>query len=160
MMIVTLIYFKDNIMINKTQDNTWTFSDFSELLMVGLDRDDKVTILNEGFIEVDSLDGSMYDDGGDEKKLLVKNDNGIIYFETLPEDYNYWNGTENCKKQGCLGYIENLLNNLKNKNCEHNIEPKNSNDYIEVFLWHIDYIREEYPYLLSLKEKKNTYFKN
>ena len=85
-------------MINKTQDNTWIFSDFSDLLMVGFDLNNKVTILNEGFLEVDFLDGSYYDSDGDEKKLLVKNDNGTISFETLPEDYSYWNGTENCKK--------------------------------------------------------------
>lgn len=105
--------------------------------MVGFDINNKLTILNEGFIEVDSLDDSILMMVV-MKKILVKNDNGIIYFETLPEDYNYWNGTENCKKQGCLGYIENLLNNLKNKNCDHNIQPKNSHNYIEIFLWHID----------------------
>lgn len=142
-------------MINKTQDNTWIFSDFPDLLIVGFDLNNKETILNEGFLEVDSLDGSIYDSDGDEKKLLIKNDNGTISFETLSEDYNYWNGTENGKKQGCLGYVEELLNELKDyKDCEYNVEPKNSNEYLEVFLWHINYVKQEHPNLLSLKENK------
>lgn len=140
-------------MINKTQNNTWLFSEFFDLLMVGFDLNDTATILNEGFLEIDLLDGSYYDSKGDGKKLLVKNDNGIIFFETLPENYNYWNGTENCKKEGCLGYVEELLNNLKNHhNCDYPIILKNSNDYVEVFLWHIDYVKQRYPNLLSLKE--------
>lgn len=142
-------------MIHETQDNTWIFSGFSDLFMVGFDSDETATILNDGFLEVDFLDGSHHDSDGDEKKLLVKNDNGIIYFETLPENYNYWNGTENCKKQGCLGYVEELLNDLKNdRGCDYSIIPRNSNEYVEAFLWHIDYVKQEYPNLLSLKEKK------
>lgn len=54
-------------MIHKTENNTWIFSDFSELLIVGFDVDNNATILDEGFLEVDELDGSCYDSDGDEK---------------------------------------------------------------------------------------------
>lgn len=87
--------------------------------------------------------------------MLIRHNAGTISFETLPEDYHYWNGTENCKKQGCLGYVEELLNDLRDyKNCEFDIVSQNANNCTEVFFWHIDYVKKEYPHLLSPKKIK------
>lgn len=145
--------------MNKTENNTWIFSDCVTLLMVGFDENKKVTILDEGFLEVDELDGSIYDSDGDGKKLSVKHNNGFIYFETLPEDYDYWNGSENCNKEGCLGYVEELLNELKDYiNCEYNIEStKNSyNSEVIGILRHIDSVKQKHPELFPLKEKQSN----
>lgn len=128
-----------------TDNNTWKFSGFDKLVMIGFDENDNPNIIEEGFLEIDYLDGSYYDSDGNEKKLLVKFENNMISFETLPEDYDFWQGTENCHKQGCLGYVADLLNELKlYKDSEYNIEYKGENDYTESFLWHLNFAKENH----------------
>ena len=138
-----------------TENNTWVISGFSEIIMIAFDNENKPHILNEGLLEIDYLDGSYYDSDGDEKQLLVKFQNNIISFETLPEDYDFWKGTENCNKDGCLGYIAALLNNLQNtsnlSNLEYNVEFDKSYNYIEAFLWDLNYSKLNHPEIFSVK---------
>ena len=138
-----------------TKNNTWVISGFSEIIMIAFDNQNRPHILNEGLLEIDYLDGSYYDSDGDEKQLLVKFQNNIISFETLPEDYDFWKGTENCNKEGCLGYITELLNNLQNtsnlSNLEYNVEFDKSYNYIEAFLWDLSYSKLNHPKIFSVK---------
>ena len=138
-----------------TENNTWVISGFSEIIMIAFDNENKPHILNEGLLEIDYLDGSYYDSDGDEKQLLVKFQNNIISFETLPEDYDFWKGTENCNKEGCLGYIAELLNNLQNtsnlSNLEYNVEFDKSYNYIEAFLWDLNYSKLNHPEIFLVK---------
>ena len=138
-----------------TENNTWVISGFSEIIMIAFDNENKPHILNEGLLEIEYLDGSYYDSDGDEKQLLVKFQNNIISFETLPEDYDFWKGTENCNKEGCLGYIAELLNNLQNtsnlSNLEYNVEFDKSYNYIEAFLWDLSYSKLNHPKIFSVK---------
>lgn len=141
-----------------TDNNTWTIQGFSEIIMIAFDNDDKPHILNEGLLEIDYLDGSFYDSDGDEKKLLVKFQNNTISFETLPEDYDFWKGTENCNKQGCLGYVAELLNDLQDNsnlsNLEYNVEFDDSYNYTEAFLWDLNYSKTNYPEIFLNKKLK------
>jgi hypothetical protein len=135
-----------------TKNNTWVISGFSEIIMIAFDNQNRPHILNEGLLEIDYLDGSYYDSDGDEKQLLVKFQNNIISFETLPEDYDFWKGTENCNKEGCLGYITELLNNLQNNsNLEYNIKFDESYNYTEAFLWDLNYSKLNHPEIFSVK---------
>ena len=138
-----------------TENNTWVISGLSEIIMIAFDNENKPYILNEGLLEIDYLDGSYYDSDGDEKQLLVKFQNNIISFETLPEDYDFWKGTENCNKEGCLGYIAELLNNLQNtsnlSNLEYNVEFDKSYNYIEAFLWDLNYSKLNHPEIFLVK---------
>lgn len=140
--------------LSMTQNNTWIFSGFEEILMIAFTENNDAHILKEGILEIDHLDGSFYDSDGDEKKLLIKFENNAIYFETFPEDYDFWKGTENCDKQGCLGYVAHFLNELKtDTNFEYNILPNNDSDYEEAFLWHLDYVKENHSEVLSTIKK-------
>lgn len=81
----------------QTAQNTWTIS-IPEILMIGFDKKGNSEIIEEGFLEIDFLEGSSYDSDGDEKRLLLKFENNTMSFETLPEDYEFWRGTEHCCK--------------------------------------------------------------
>ena len=146
----TMLYIKvDNMQFTMTNNNTWIISGFSEIIMIAFDKNDNPHILTEGLLEIDYLDGSCYDSDGDEKKLLVRFQNNTLSFETLPEDYSFWQGTENSYKQGSLGYVAQLLNELEdnsnNLNFEYSIEFNNSSNYTEAFLWDLNYSKINHP---------------
>ncbi len=70
----------------------------------------------------------------------------------MPEDYDFWKGTENCNKEGCLGYITELLNNLQNNsNLEYKIKFDESYNYTEAFLWDLNYSKLNHPEIFSVK---------
>lgn len=127
------------------ENRTWIFSGFDNLITIGFDADNNPVVINKSFLEIDYLDGSFHDSDGDEKKLLIKFENNSISFETLPEDYDFWKGTENCFKKGCLGYLAELLIDLKDcPNFECEIVIKEDVNYKESFLWDVRYVKEEY----------------
>lgn len=144
-----------------TKNNTWIINGFNEMIMIAFDNEDKPHILNEGLVEIDYLDGSFFDSDGDEKKLLVRFQNNSISFETLPEDYEFWKGTENCNKQGCLGYVADLLNDLhnysnnpNNSNFGYDINFDKSHKYTEAFLWTLNYAKNNHSEAFISKKLK------
>lgn len=130
--------------------NTWTFIAPNNFAIIAFNQDDKPFILEEGTIDIDHLDGSAHDGDGDEKQLRVKIDcaSNLISFETISSDYHFWKDTETCTKKGCLGYVEELLNNILNfPDFETSVSLDNENEDIEAFLWKLNFVKKEYPEL-------------
>lgn len=127
----------------------------------------KAFLLNEGQLEVDQLDGSMFDGDGVDRHLAVKLDHATnrVCFETLPEDYRFWQGTENGQHQGMLGFYSQLLNEAIQDNlrgCDYNIYPlvpelvSKENYFEEALLLDRDYVVAHHADLLAGGESANS----
>ena len=145
--------------INFSGDNMWILNQnksyeiffpfvqgHDSLTLIGFIKDKAIKV-KKAILELDYLDGSIYDSDGDGISVILEfNDNGFTV-RTMSEDYNYWKNTETCMKKGCLGDVEESFTQLLNnpKNCEYPvIALDEQRQFEEVFLWSTLYAQERF----------------
>lgn len=122
------------------------FQGHDSLTLIGFIKDEPIKV-KKAILELDYLDGSIYDSDGDGISAILEfNENGFTV-STMPEDYNYWKNTETCMKKGCLGDLEDSFTQLLNnpKNCEYSVTAiESEQQFEEVFLWSSIYAKTRF----------------